>query len=201
MIYQNDERGTLLIITGPFACGKTALAEALSDTLEKQTTVTTRPRRPHEKYGIDYNFMDVETFLHERDVKKSFIETVEINGHFYATPRSIETNVLEGKHTSVCIDPRGAKFFMTHPHEFIRDAVITVYLEVSLQESVCRYLCRDQEFDSKDLAKRIATREIEEGMKHIFQHRVPNPTGNFNETIMTVRNIVTRRKTEWGCFV
>ncbi len=197
------KRGTLTALTGPFCCGKTKIAERLVATGEvrKVRTVTTRPPRTHEINGKHYDFYDDDTFRRAADAGK-FLETATINGFFYGTPRStILDGLARGRHFVVCIDPQGIESLLADRNELLGEAMITIYLEVSLQEAIGRYLDRDSSFSRLELERRMKTRETEETMKHICQYVIPNPNGMIDEVFQKIRLKIARRKKQLHTFV
>ena len=58
-------RGFMLVLSSPSGAGKTTLAKEVlvhEKALELSISVTTRPKRESEKEGLDYYFVDEETF-------------------------------------------------------------------------------------------------------------------------------------------
>jgi guanylate kinase len=59
-------KGILFVISGPSGVGKGTVREALlegRDDIQVSISATTRPPRKGEVDGVDYFFMDRETFL------------------------------------------------------------------------------------------------------------------------------------------
>jgi len=80
----------VFVITGPSGCGKSTLIKRVRRALrglEFSVSHTTRERRPSEKDGVDYHFVDERTF--ERMVReKRFLEHARVHGHLYGTSRA-----------------------------------------------------------------------------------------------------------------
>jgi guanylate kinase len=89
-------RGLMFILSSPSGAGKTTIAHRLleeeGDRLNMSVSMTTRPMRPGEIDGRDYNFVTEDQFsaLVEQD---AFLEWAEVFGHCYGTPRA---DVREG---------------------------------------------------------------------------------------------------------
>ena len=84
-----DERGLLIVISGPSGVGKGTVRKALFEmknhNLEYSVSMTTRPKRPGEVDGVDYYFTTKEKF--EEGIKNNkFLEYAEFVGNYYGTP-------------------------------------------------------------------------------------------------------------------
>ncbi len=86
--------GTLYIIAAPSGAGKTSLVKALLESvegIEVSVSYTTRPCRPGERDGVNYHFVDLQTF--QRMIASGeFLEHAEVFGNHYGTARA---NILE----------------------------------------------------------------------------------------------------------
>ena len=54
-------RGLMLVLSSPSGAGKTSIARellAIDNNLQMSVSATTRPRRPGEVHGIDYEFVE-----------------------------------------------------------------------------------------------------------------------------------------------
>jgi guanylate kinase len=104
-----------LILSAPSGAGKTTIAHRLlarrSD-LGYSVSCTTRPPRPGEIQGRDYQFISREDF-EARRAADEFAESAEVHGNLYGTLRSEVDRVLEsGRHVVMDIDVQGAAQFM-----------------------------------------------------------------------------------------
>lgn len=104
--------GTLYIISAPSGAGKTSLVKALVgdiDDIRVSVSHTTRPRRPGEVDGVNYNFVDPATF--ERMVQDDvFLEHAQVFDNFYGTSREwVEQQLREGIDVILEIDWQGAQ--------------------------------------------------------------------------------------------
>ena len=69
-------RGFMLVLSSPSGAGKTTLAKEVlvhEKALELSISVTTRPKRESEKEGLDYYFVDEETFTQMVDEKQLLV--------------------------------------------------------------------------------------------------------------------------------
>ena len=82
-------RGLMLVLSSPSGAGKTTLSRMLLKAdrhIELSVSVTTRAKRPGERNGRDYHFIDEARF--NAMVKKGeLLEWAEVFGHHYGTPR------------------------------------------------------------------------------------------------------------------
>jgi len=105
-------KGKIIFFTAPSGSGKTTIVKYLLDNnpnLSFSISATTRDKRPHEQDGIDYYFLDKETFCKKID-ENEFVEHEEVYaGLFYGTLKSeIERIWATGKHVLIDIEVKGA---------------------------------------------------------------------------------------------
>lgn len=105
------DQSETIIIVGPMASGKTTLAKELEEKhgYQRIVTYTTRPMREGEQNGVDYNFIDNETF---NTMLKSniFVEDREYkvaSGEVWHYASAWADYISEGKKV-VVLDPFGA---------------------------------------------------------------------------------------------
>jgi len=88
----------VFVITGPSGAGKGTLIRALVESipaLEVAISATTRPQRPGETNGVEYHFLDEQTFV-SRIEAGAFLEHVKyVSGKRYGTLRSEMQRVAE----------------------------------------------------------------------------------------------------------
>lgn len=105
-------RGQLFTVSAPSGAGKTSLVQALLDEekdLRVSVSHTTRPQRPGEVDGVNYHFVDHDTFLQKQKAGE-FIEDAEVFGNLYGTSRvQIEALQAQGFDVILEIDWQGAQ--------------------------------------------------------------------------------------------
>ncbi len=104
--------GTLFIVSAPSGAGKTSLLKALVETEERvrvSVSHTTRPRRPGEREGVDYHFIDSGTFSRMIEAG-AFLEHARVFGNFYGTSEAgIREQLARGSDVILEIDWQGAR--------------------------------------------------------------------------------------------
>ena len=104
--------GQLFVVSAPSGTGKTTVVERLvsrSPQLSRSRSYTSRPARPGETLGVDYNFVSREVFA-EMAARDAFLEWADIFGHFYGTARQdTHATLATGKDLVLVIDVQGAR--------------------------------------------------------------------------------------------
>jgi guanylate kinase len=111
----------MILLTGASASGKTEVAKLLKSKygIVKAITQTTRPPRQGEVDGIDYYFVDEETFQKSWE-QGQLVEHTFYNGHSYGCPKK---EVTDNK--CIVVDPHGLASFLALGDK----SVVTFYLE------------------------------------------------------------------------
>ena len=102
--------GFLFMVSGPSGAGKGTLVERLVNERPEcvfSISSTTRPRRPHETHGVEYEFVSREEF-EQRRAQGLFLESAEVHGHLYGTPAGpADAGVVAGKVVVLDVDVQG----------------------------------------------------------------------------------------------
>ena len=106
------KRGKLIILSGPSGVGKGTVREELfkddSLHLAYSISMTTRKPRPVEREGIDYFFVDEETFKKKIE-QDELLEWAQFVGNYYGTPKdNVDRLLTEGKNVVLEIEVQGA---------------------------------------------------------------------------------------------
>ncbi len=182
--------GTLYIVAAPSGAGKTSLVKALVERLpgiEVSVSYTTRPPRPGERDGINYHFVDRETFQ-GMVARGEFLEHAEVFGNLYGTAKA---NILErlekGVDVMLEIDWQGAR----QVREALPQAVGIFILPPSREALEERLRGRGQ--DAEEVIER-RMREATEEMSHYreFDYLVIND--RFEQALEGLCSIVVARR-------
>jgi len=149
----------IFIISAPSGCGKTSLVRDISriyDFLELTISCTTRKMRKGEIDGIDYHFVDQETFKTKIN-NGEFIEHESVYDNYYGTTyNSIRDIANSGNDAILEIDHKG----MIKIKKQIPSAISIYILPPSLEELKNRLI--DRGLDTKEVInKRISNAENE----------------------------------------
>lgn len=143
----------ILVLVGASGCGKTAISKEIVkyDGFERVVTDTTRKPRPREVNGVDYNFVDRESFD-----PKDYLEYTEYSGNYYGTKAERIDDILNRGNVAVLImDINGAAAIKK---EYGVNVVETIYIERNHDDIVAAIKARSLpvEEENKRLAQLIA---------------------------------------------
>ncbi len=107
-----DERGLLIVISGPSGVGKGTVRNALfkreGHNLVYSISMTTRAPREGETNGKEYYFVSRDEF-EDRINNNQFLEYAEFVGNYYGTPLDkVEDNLNSGNEVVLEIEVQGA---------------------------------------------------------------------------------------------
>ncbi len=182
----------LVVLSGPSGVGKDAVLGELRK-LDRPwhfaVTATTRTIRPGERDGVDYIFLDEETFdrMRERD---QFIECAEVYGRWYGVPRSQARDALHsGKDVFLKIDVQGAATI----RRMAPEALLIFLIPPTVDELRTRLQGRMTE-SSADLERRLHTAQEELSRIHEFDYRVINADGLLDQAVADIDSIIVAEK-------
>lgn len=105
-------RGLLFVVSAPSGTGKTTVAERLVQVvpdLSLSRSYTSRPARPGEVHGIDYNFITRAGF-DQMIARNAFLEWADVFGNLYGTcADDAEGDLRVGRDLVLVIDVQGAR--------------------------------------------------------------------------------------------
>jgi guanylate kinase len=148
-------RGLMLVLSSPSGAGKTTLSRRLLEgesQLMLSVSMTTRPKRPGEREGVDYRFVGNETFaaaVHNGE----FLEHATVFEHCYGTPEAPVAEALAcGRDVLFDIDWQGTQQLK----EKMREDLVSIFVLPPSQRELERRL-RERAQDAADVvARRMA---------------------------------------------
>ena len=150
-----QRRGLMLVLSSPSGAGKTTLSRQLLSNdsgIQLSVSCTTRARRPSEKDGVDYRFIDTASFrgMIERG---EFLEHARVFDHYYGTPRAPVDAALEaGRDVLFDIDWQGTQQL----RERARDDLVSVFILPPSSGELARRLHTRAQDDKKVIRSRMA---------------------------------------------
>ena len=168
-----NERGLLIVLSGPSGVGKGTVRKALFDMEDHDLTysvsMTTRPMREGEVDGVDYYFVSKEDF-EKRISENGFLEYEQFFGNYYGTPRDKVEQQLDVGHDVVFeIEVQGALKVRNQ----VKDAVFIFLVPPSKKALKDRLISRGTE-DDKTIDTRLEKAEKEFQLAHKYDYIVVN---------------------------
>lgn len=172
---RHDHPVTVAVVSGPTAVGKGTVVGALlrrHPEIVVSRSVTTRPPRPTERDGIDYDFVTPAQFDELVDGDGLLEWAVVHNSHRYGTPREpVEKAVADDRTVILEIDLQGARQVReTHPQ-----ATQIFLAPPSWDELVHRLIGRGTE-TPEQRERRLRTARVELANANEFDAVVVNDT-------------------------
>ncbi len=184
-------RGFLLVLSSPSGAGKTTITRRLIErdsTLSLSVSVTTRPRRPGERDGTDYRFIDQAHF--DRMVAEGeLLEHATVFEHNYGTPRQpIEAALAAGRDVVTDIDWQGTQQLAESvPHDLVR-----VFVLPPSMEALEARLRRRAQDSAAVVADRMA--KSAEELSHWSEYEYVIVNREIEESVALVEAIVTAER-------
>lgn len=181
-----NDRGLLIVISGPSGVGKGTVRKALFDmeghNLDYSVSMTTRPIRPGEVDGKDYYFVDQKEF--ERKIENNeMLEYAQFVNNYYGTPiDKIEAKLDEGKEVVLEIEVEGAR----QVKKKMKDAVFIFIAPPTKQALYDRLIKRGTESE-KVIKERVEKADREFMIAHKYDYIVVNDeVSNAADRIMAI---------------
>jgi guanylate kinase len=167
------EVGSIVVVAGPTAVGKGTVCRHIvstHDNIEMSVSATTRPPRPGEVDGVDYHFVDNDTFDQMIELGQ-LLEWAVVHGqHRYGTPQAgVESQRDAGKTVILEIDVQGARQIRSR----LPEALFIFIAPPSFDELAKRLAGRGTETPDEQTT-RLATATFEMAAKDEFDAVVVN---------------------------
>src|SRR5215475_2752631 len=186
-----QRRGLMLVLSSPSGAGKTTLSRQLLENdsqIQLSVSCTTRDKRPGEKDGVDYKFIDTVSFrgMVERG---EFLEHARVFDHYYGTPRQpVEAALSAGRDVLFDIDWQGTQQLQ----EKGRDDLVTVFiLPPSTRDLEKRLKTRAQ--DSPDVVAKRMGKAADE-MSHYAEYDYTIINRDIATSLMELKSILTAER-------
>lgn len=186
-----EEKGLLLVISGPAGSGKgSVLANVVNDGgYSYSVSATTRKPRPGELDGVNYHFLTKEQF-EEHIANGDFVEYAEYVGNYYGTLYSeIKGKTDEGINVILELEVQGAE----NVKKMFPDSVLIWILPPDYSTLESRLKGRGTESDDV-VAKRMQTALKELEKFELYDYVITNETGKLEEASETLKAIVTAER-------
>ena len=170
---ESRERGILLVVSSPSGAGKTTLCRRLMAEYPRiafSVSYTTRPRRGSEREGVDYHFVDDDTFSAMAG-REEFAEWARVHGYRYGTARrTVEENLSAGRDLLFDIDWQGGQALNS---QYPEETVMIFVLPPTLEELASRL--RRRGTDALEVVERRLAKAKEE-LSHYgeYHYLLPN---------------------------
>lgn len=144
--------GDLIVVSGPSGAGKDTIVNELlkrNKDIYLSISMTTREKRGSEKDGVDYYFVDDNTF--KKNIEKdNFLEYAKVYDKYYGTPKDEVVNRLEkGIDVVLVIDITGA----LNIKKIFKDAIFIFIMPPDLKTLMKRIINRNRDSKEKMLKR------------------------------------------------
>ena len=192
---QIARRGLMLVLSSPSGAGKTTISRALlerDENLSLSISATTRPKRPGEVSGRDYQFVDPAEFNLMVN-RQELLEHAKVFGHYYGTPRApVEAALKGGRDVMFDIDWQGTQQLA----QSARDDLVSVFiLPPSMEELERRIRSRAQDTEEVVLAR---MGKASDEMSHWAEYDYIIVNQDFDESVRNVEAILTAERLRRG---
>jgi len=165
----------IIIITAPSGAGKTSITRYLLDKypgkLAFSVSAATRSPRAHEKDGVDYYFLTLDTFK-QKIQQNEFVEWEMVyEGKFYGTLKSeLDRIWQQGKTPLLDIEVKGA----IHIREQYPHSTLALFIEPPSVDELRRRLEMRGTETVESLLARVNKASYEISFKHHFDQIIVN---------------------------
>lgn len=178
----------MMVLSGPSGVGKDAVLSRIRELGYSQhivVTATTRTMRPTEKDGVDYIFLDQDTF-DKKVADNEFLEWAEVYGNCYGVPKDqVREAISGGQDVIIKADVQGAATIKK-----LNPFGVFVFLAPpSFQDLEKRLRVRKTEAQI-DLERRLETARGEMQQLPLFDYVVVNADGALDDAVAALESII-----------
>ena len=185
--------GNLFIISAPSGTGKTTILKKIIATMDNvgfSVSHTTRTPRSVEQDGIDYFFVNNDTFENMRQ-QGLFLEWAEVYGNLYGTSSRAVTEATEqGLDIILDIDVQGGRQIK----EKLGDKGIFVFIAPPSLEELARRLA-GRSTESKEIIA-VRLQNAQEEMKSISQYDYVIINDTIAEAVKVLKSIIIAERSK-----
>ena len=186
-----QRRGLMLVLSSPSGAGKTTLSRQLLDNdkqIQLSVSCTTRQKRPGERDGVDYRFVDTATFRGMIE-RKEFLEYAEVFGNYYGTPKApVDEALADGRDVLFDIDWQGTQQLRDKGRA---DLVTVFILPPSTRDLEKRLLTRAQ--DPKEIVAQRMAKAADE-MSHWAEYDYVVVNSDIGTSLTNLKAILTAER-------
>jgi guanylate kinase len=185
-----SRHGLLFIVSAPSGTGKTTLVERLVQILPNlhlSRSYTSRPARPGERAGVDYNFISRGAF-EAMIARREFLEWADVFGNCYGTS-AVDTERLlaDGQDVVLVIDVQGAR--QVRQRGIDHTAIFVLPPSFQILEQRLRGRSQDTE---EQMQRRLATARAEVGSYAEYDYVVVND--ELESTVVRLQEIIAAER-------
>ena len=182
---EKNNKGRLFIVTAPSGAGKTSLIKALVELCPQfkiSTSHTTRKPRQEEREGVEYYFVDNDTFDNLKN-NGEFLENAECHGAKYGTAMTpVEERIKAGKDIILEIDYQGA----INVKKVFTDAISLFIIPPTIDDLKKRLEGRGQNSEA-EIKGRLAAAEEEISHLEKFDYVIIND--KFDQALSDLKSV------------
>ncbi len=182
---EKNNKGRLFIVTAPSGAGKTSLIKALVELCPQfkiSTSHTTRKPRKEEREGVEYYFVDNDTFDNLKN-SGEFLENAECHGAKYGTAMTpVEERIKAGKDIILEIDYQGA----INVKKVFTDAISLFIIPPTIDDLKKRLEGRGQNSEA-EIKGRLAAAEEEISHLEKFDYVIIND--KFDQALSDLKSV------------
>jgi guanylate kinase len=186
-----QRRGLMLVLSSPSGAGKTTLSRQLLDNdkqIQLSVSCTTRQKRPGERDGVDYRFVDTATFRGMIE-RKEFLEYAEVFANYYGTPKApVDEALADGRDVLFDIDWQGTQQLRDKGRA---DLVTVFILPPSTRDLEKRLLTRAQ--DPKEIVAQRMAKAADE-MSHWAEYDYVVVNSDIGTSLTSLKAILTAER-------
>jgi guanylate kinase len=170
----------LFLIIGHSGSGKTTIMRSIMS--NEIVSFTTRPKRPNEIDGIDYNFITLDQYNYLKS-NNLLIESAEYAGNYYGISKDeLEIKLSKG-HAFCIVNLHGLEQLKSYYSNCVS---ILLYTDI---DSAIKHMVHRGE-NKEFITKRLSTYQQEVENKKYCDYVIKNKHGYLDKTIEIVKKII-----------